>query len=152
MKLLASSRDEPAIRYEMEKYGYTGVAFAKHRPMIKLEWDSIEVYCKRIQLENSLWGKSCVYLWRFGLCGFYSPGLHCLNEYLHSWDMELLVLMASFYCPPMAIRPLVLICYSLTVLGIKCLLWQHPSLMSIHYALHWITFKSSVERWMILID
>ena len=84
MKLLASSRDEPAIRYEMEKYGYTGVAFAKHRPMIKLEWDSIEVYCKRIQLENSLWGESCVYLWRFGLCGFYSPGLHCLNEYLHS--------------------------------------------------------------------
>ena len=52
-KLLASSRDKPAIRYEVEKYGYIGVAFAKQPPIIKLEWDSIEVYCKRIQLENS---------------------------------------------------------------------------------------------------
>ena len=52
-KLLASSKDKPAIRYEMEKKKYTSVAFAKHPPIIKLEWDSIEVYCKRIQLGNS---------------------------------------------------------------------------------------------------
>ena len=62
MKLLASFRDEPAIRYEIDKYGYNSVVFAKHPPMIKLECDSIEVYCKRIQLENSFWGESCVYL------------------------------------------------------------------------------------------
>ena len=61
-KLLASSRDKPAIRYKVEKYGYIGVVFAKHPSIIKLEWDSIEVYCKRIQLENSFWGESCVYL------------------------------------------------------------------------------------------
>ena len=76
--------DEAVIRYEMEKHGYTSVAFAKHPPIIKLEWDSIEVYCKRIQLENNLWGESCVYLWHFGLGRFYSPCLYCLNEYLHS--------------------------------------------------------------------
>ena len=52
-KLLASSRDKPAIRYEVEKYGYIGVAFAKHPLIIKLECDLIEVYCKIIQLENS---------------------------------------------------------------------------------------------------
>ena len=55
-----SSRDEPAIRYEIEKYGYTGVVFAKHPPMTKLEWDSIKVYCKKIQLGNSFWDENCV--------------------------------------------------------------------------------------------
>ena len=61
-KLFASSRDELAIKYEIEKYGYTDVAFAKHPSKIKLEWDSIELYCKRIQLKNSFWGENCVYL------------------------------------------------------------------------------------------
>ena len=61
-KLLAPFKDEPTMRYEIEKYGYTGMAFAKHPPMIKLEWDSIKVYCKRTQLDNSFWGESCVYL------------------------------------------------------------------------------------------
>jgi len=61
-KLLASSKDELAMKYEIEKYGYTSVAFSKQPPMIKLEWDSIEVYCKRIQIENSFWGESYVYL------------------------------------------------------------------------------------------
>ena len=51
--MLDSSKDEHAMRYEIETYGYTSVAFAKYPPMIKLEWDSIEVYCKIIQLENS---------------------------------------------------------------------------------------------------
>ena len=37
MKLLALSRDKLAIRYEMEKYGYTDVAVAKHPSTIKLE-------------------------------------------------------------------------------------------------------------------
>ena len=60
--MLYSSKDEHAMRYEIEKYGYTSVAFAKHPQMIKLEWDSIEVYCKRIQLENSFWDENCVYL------------------------------------------------------------------------------------------
>ena len=36
-KLLASSRDEPAMKFEIKKYGYTDVAFAKQPPMIKLE-------------------------------------------------------------------------------------------------------------------
>ena len=77
-----------------------------------------------------------VYLSPFGLCRFYSPCIHCLNEYLHLWDMEPLVLMADFYCQPTTIRLLVPVCYSLTVLGIECLLWFRPSLMSVHYALH----------------
>ena len=34
----------------------------KYPSMIKLEWDSIEVYCKRIQLENSFWSENCVYI------------------------------------------------------------------------------------------
>ena len=40
--------------------------------------------------------------------------------------------------------------YSLAVLGIKCLLWLYLSLMFVHYALHWIAFNLSVERWTIL--
>ena len=78
-----SSRDGHAIRYEIKKKKYTGVVCAKGTLMIKLKWNSIEVYCKRIQLKNSFWGEGydplpmvCV--------GFYSPCLHCLNEYLHS--------------------------------------------------------------------
>ena len=50
MKLLASSRDEPAIRYEMEKYGYTDVAFAEHRLMIKLEWIQLKYTAKEFNL------------------------------------------------------------------------------------------------------
>ena len=64
-----------------------------------------------------------VYLSPFGLCGFYYPCIHCLNEYLHLWDMEPLVLMAGFYCLLMVIRPLVLVRYSLVVMGMECLLW-----------------------------
>ena len=36
-KALDSSRDKPAMRYEIEKYGYIGVMFAKYPPTIKLE-------------------------------------------------------------------------------------------------------------------
>ena len=43
MNALDSSRDEPTIRYEIEKCGHTGVVFAKYPSMIKLERDSIEV-------------------------------------------------------------------------------------------------------------
>ena len=43
---------------------------------------------------------------------------------------------ASFYFLPMAIRPLVPVHYSLTVLGNECLLWLCLSLMSVRYALH----------------
>ena len=50
--------------------------------------------------------------------------------------MESLVLMAGFNFLPAAIRLLVPVRYSLAVLGIECLLWLHPSLMSVHYALH----------------
>jgi len=50
--------------------------------------------------------------------------------------MELLVLMVGFDYLPMVIYPLVLVHYSLAVLGIECLLWLYPSLMSIRYALH----------------
>ena len=60
MKALDSFGDELGIRYEIEKYGYIGVVFAKRPPIIKLEWDSIEVYCKKIQLGNSFWDDSCV--------------------------------------------------------------------------------------------
>ena len=58
--MLDSSRNEPAIRYKIEKYEYTGVVFSKHPLIIKLKWDSIEVYCKRIQLGNSFWDESYV--------------------------------------------------------------------------------------------
>ena len=100
-----------------------------------LEWNSIEVYRKRFKL-RVVFGLRIVYLSPFGLCGFYSPCIHCLNEYLHLWDMAPLVLMAGFYCLPTAIRPLVPMCYSFAVLGIECLLWFHSSLMSVRYALH----------------
>ena len=80
MKALDSSKDEPAIRYEIEKYGYIGVVFAKHPQIIKLERNSIVVYGKRIQLGNSFFGMRVVYLF---CVGFYSPCFHCLNKYLH---------------------------------------------------------------------
>ena len=44
--------------------------------------------------------------------------------------------MVGFYCLPTTIRPLVLVHYSLAVLGIECLLWLRPSLMSVRYVLH----------------
>ena len=47
----------------MEKYGHIDVVLAKHLPMIKLKWDSIEVYCIKIQLENSFWDESYVYVY-----------------------------------------------------------------------------------------
>ena len=68
MKALDSSKDEPAIRYEIEKYGYIGVVFAKHPPIIKLERNSIVVYGKRIQLGKSFFGMRVVCLFAFGLC------------------------------------------------------------------------------------
>ena len=68
MKALDSSKDEPAIRYEIEKYGYIGVVFAKHPQIIKLERNSIVVYGKRIQLGNSFFGMRVVCLFAFGLC------------------------------------------------------------------------------------
>ena len=58
--MLDSSRDEPAIRYEIEKKKYIGVVCAKGPPRIKLEWNSIEIYHKRIQLGNSFWDKNCL--------------------------------------------------------------------------------------------
>ena len=76
---LDSSRDEPSMRYEIEIKKYTGMEFAKNPLIIKLEWNSIEVYRKRIQLESSFWDKNCVPP-SFGLCGFYSICIHCLNE------------------------------------------------------------------------
>jgi len=39
IKALDSSKGKPAIRYEIKKKKYTGVVFAKHPPMIKLEWN-----------------------------------------------------------------------------------------------------------------
>ena len=55
-----SSRDEPAIRYEIEKKKLTGMVFSKNPPMIKLEWNLIEVYRKRIQLGSSFRDENCV--------------------------------------------------------------------------------------------
>ena len=39
----------------MQCLKYTDVVFAKNPSMIKLEWDSIEIYYKRIKLGNSSW-------------------------------------------------------------------------------------------------
>ena len=77
-----------------------------------------------------------IYLSVFGLCGFYSPYLHCLNEHLHLWDMEPLVLIAGFYCLPTATRALMPVRYSLAILGIEYFLWFRPLLMFVRYALH----------------
>ena len=52
-KVLDSSRDEPTIRYKIEKKKYINVVCANEPLIIKLEWNSIEVSCKRIQLGNS---------------------------------------------------------------------------------------------------
>ena len=97
-----------------------------------------------------VFGMKIIYLSAFGLCGFYSPCLHCLNEHLHLWDTEPLVLIAGFYCLPTATRSLMPVRYSLAILGIEYFLWFRPLLMSVRYALHWIVFNSSVERWIIL--
>ena len=72
-------------------------------------------------------------------------GIIDFNEYFHLWDIESLVLVAGFYCLSTSIRPLVLVHYSLAISGIEYLLRLHPSLMSVHYALHWIEFNSSIE-------
>ena len=53
MKVLDSFRDEPTIRYKIEKKKYINVVCANEPPIIKLKWNSIEVSCKRIQLGNS---------------------------------------------------------------------------------------------------
>ena len=57
-----SPRDEPAIMNEIGKKKYAGVVFAKNPPMIKLEKNSVEVYCKRIRLGFSFWYQNCVFL------------------------------------------------------------------------------------------
>ena len=83
-----------------------------------------------------VFGMKIIYLSAFGLCGFYSPCLHCLNEHLHLWDTEPLVLIAGFYCLPTATRSLMPVRYSLAILGIEYFLWFRPLLMSVRYALH----------------
>ena len=116
-----------------------------------LSWNEIQL--KYITKEFNLrivFGIRIIYLSPSGLCGFYSPYLYCLSEHLHLRDMEPLVLMAGFYCLPTTTHPLMLVCYSLAVLGIKCLLWLLPSLIFVHYDLHWIAFNSFGERWTIL--
>ena len=65
-----SSRDKTTTRSEVEKEKYTGVVFAKNPLIIKLEMNSIEAYCKRIQLGSSFWGNNCVYLLVLYFFGF----------------------------------------------------------------------------------
>ena len=77
-----------------------------------------------------------IYLSPFGLDGIYSPCIHCLNEYMHLRDMKPLVLMIGFYCLPTTTRSLMPVRYSLAVLGIECLLWLRPSLISVCYTLN----------------
>ena len=134
MKVLDLSRDEPTIRYEIEKKKYNIVVCSKGPLIIKLEWNSIGVIAKEFNLRIVL-GVRIVYLSPFVFCGFYSPCIHCLNEHMHLWDIEPLVLMAVFYCLTMAIRPLVPIRYSLAILDIECLLWLRSSLISVRYTL-----------------
>lgn len=55
-----SSKEEPVIRYEIEKEKYTSMVFAKNPPMIKLKRNSLGVYHKRIQLDSGFWDKNCV--------------------------------------------------------------------------------------------
>ena len=57
------------------------------------------------------------------------------NPRLFSNSLEPLVLMAGFYYLPMAIHALVLVHYFSAILGVECLLWLHPPLISIRYAL-----------------
>ena len=57
------------------------------------------------------------------------------NPRLFSNSLEPLVLMAGFYYLPMAIHALVLVRYFSAILGVECLLWLHPPLISIRYAL-----------------
>ena len=155
-KALDLSRDEPIIRYEIEKCGYISVVFAKHPPMFKLEWDSIEVNCKRIQLENSFWGEGCVYLclwfiwvfialvfivWMNAFMRYRAVGI---NDYRAVGINDYLLLSTNSYSSINLVR------YSLALLGIECLLWLRPSLMFVRYALHWIAFNLSIERWTIL--
>ena len=67
--MLHSSRDEPIMRYEVEKYGYISGAFAKHPLMIKLNG----IQLKYIENEFNLrivFGMRVVCTFAFGLCGF----------------------------------------------------------------------------------
>ena len=57
---------------------------------INLEWDSIEVNCKRIQLENSFWGEGYVYLcfwfvWVFIVLVFIVWMNICIYEIWSRW-------------------------------------------------------------------
>ena len=51
---LDSSRDEPTIRCETKKYGYTGVVCAKKPPMIKSDGIQLK-YHNGIQLWEYFW-------------------------------------------------------------------------------------------------
>ena len=84
--------------------------------------------------------KSCeyeiVYLSHFWLYGFYSPSIHFLNEYLHLWDLEPLVINVGFLLPvndysSISIRTLLLSCLLHLISFMAC-----PSLLTDHYNLH----------------
>ena len=48
--------------YDANNQQSTGLGFAKNPLMIKLERNSLGMYCKRIQLESNFWNENCVYL------------------------------------------------------------------------------------------
>ena len=97
-------------RSKIEKTEYTGVVFTKHPLMIQLEWNSVEVYCKRIQLRSSFWGENCVYLLVLFLSGLIAILSLMSNGSLHSFSFvtvnmlqtnTLICVMSSFrlLCP-----------------------------------------------------
>ena len=73
-------------KFEMEKKEYIDVVFAKHPSMIKLEWNLVEVYCKRIQLRSSFRGENCVYLLVLFLFAFIGILSLVSNRSLHSFS------------------------------------------------------------------
>jgi len=107
-----SSRNKPVIRSEVEQEKYVSVVFAKNPSMIKLKRNSIEPYCKRIQLRSSFWGENCLYLLVLFFYGFKAILSLMSNRSLHSFSFvmvntlqanALICVMSSF----LLLRPLV---------------------------------------------
>ena len=86
-----SSRDKTTTRSEVEKEKYTRVVFAKNPLIIKLEMNSIEAYCKKIQLGSNFWGNNCVYLLVLFFFGFIAILYLMSNGSLHSFSFVTLI-------------------------------------------------------------
>ena len=90
-----SSKNKPVIRSKVKQEKYTSVVFVKNPPMIKLKRNSIEAYCKRIQLRSSFWGENCVYLLVLFFSGFIAILSLVSNRSLHSFSFVMVNMLQA---------------------------------------------------------